>query len=910
MSADKDGKSPAPTPAPKTVVGVPALPVPPDRPSDMEMTRELPPKGQPSADESVEPSTALDVKAVSKAEAERVLAWTGFTQEEIPTVQGSGPTPRAAAPSPSPSPKPAGALPRPAPRTGAPGKTLPPAPEMFRAPSRPPTRPLPPEKGTRPGVAPQTGISPTGRSTLLLDGSAPPAHEAPDGEASQERPPIVVPGAPTPPPNSITKPPPWGEGAARVSPRIPRGAGAPRGDQPGIEEISSSLLLPDASGEAPAQNVEELSGSVLVEDAPDGSGVPVAVRPARPTPSAPPLPRGASVKPPVPTSPSNRPGPAAHRALLGMPELPKATPAPRFDHAGTPILSPTTTPPSPSAPPAAQSAPPAAHTAPAPPPATPQPPAPTYASSVPAEAAPAAPLPPDGIPPPDPEFAAVVWPPPGSPGPVPQAAPTTPAMERAPTAPLTGDIELTQLPRGKLAPILDEVVGAWRKVRDEARVGLPRAREKLRELGAAVGVARVPGTPRWFLPAVAAAGLAVGVGLVMVLVSAVRGCGDAGRAHETAQARELGGNSAQEPSLPPAAPAATPAPTATSAAPAGGAPAGAARSLTACTVSGTAHVVAPNATVSAGVEVVVLGDDVGLGFAPSERDAMAVRVDLSSLGATATMRARSREPVRRVTPLLSPRGTLSLVVDADRKNDRLQARRTIVASPPLQIGVAAAGLAWAKVGGPPAGTLWPLDEGAPVDALRGAAAGDADRTIALAFRRGGSVWMGVAAGTPAPTTRGDLAHVEGLGTAVGSPAVAVNDGVVVVAWADRPSSDETWRLRWVRFDAGGAPAAPQTFTPPAGGRGEQAMSPAVAALSGGRFLLVWTEGPTSGHDVRALTLSSEGKPLGEPLVISNAGVNAGQGQAAVTASGRGVVAFLESNGTGFQVGATPITCQP
>jgi hypothetical protein len=170
--------------------------------------------------------------------------------------------------------------------------------------------------------------------------------------------------------------------------------------------------------------------------------------------------------------------------------------------------------------------------------------------------------------------------------------------------------------------------------------------------------------------------------------------------------------------------------------------------------------------------------------------------------------------------------------------------------------------------------------------------------------------MGVAAGSPAMAPKGDLAHVEGLGPAVGSPAVALNDGVVLVAWADRPSTDDPWRLRWVRFDAGGAPGPTETFVPPAGGRGEQAMSPSITSLSGQRFLLVWTEGPMSGHDVRALTLSSDGKPLGAPLVISNAGVNAGQGQAGVTPSGRGVIAFLESSGSGFQIGATPISCGP
>ena len=89
------------------------------------------------------------------------------------------------------------------------------------------------------------------------------------------------------------------------------------------------------------------------------------------------------------------------------------------------------------------------------------------------------------------------------------------------------------------------------------------------------------------------------------------------------------------------------------------------------------------------------------------------------------------------------------------------------------------------------------------------------------------------------------------------------------------------------------------------------MSPGIASVPGGRFLLVWTEGPATRHDVRALTLSREGQPLGKPLVISGKKVNAGQGQGAVTASGRGAVAFLESTeGGGFQVVATPIKCAP
>jgi hypothetical protein len=210
VSADKDGKAnpPVAKPATKTVVGVPSLPVPPDRPSDMEMTRELPPKRR-NPDATDEQETALTA-AVTVAEADRVLARTGFTQEEIPTAQGGG-----GAPTPSPrTPSVAGAVPKAPPR--APTQTPAPSRDTYKGVPRAasPRPSMDAEKTTRPGVAPQTGISPKGRSTLLLDSSAPPASP---GDASQEGPPIVVPGTTAMPPNSVTQPPPWSEGAARPS---------------------------------------------------------------------------------------------------------------------------------------------------------------------------------------------------------------------------------------------------------------------------------------------------------------------------------------------------------------------------------------------------------------------------------------------------------------------------------------------------------------------------------------------------------------------------------------------------------------------------------------------------------------------------------------------------------------------
>jgi hypothetical protein len=902
VSADKDGKAGprVAKPASKTVVGVPSLPVPPDRPSDLEMPRELPPTA-PIAGPDDEQATALDVKAMSGAEAERVLAWTGFAQGEIPTAQSTPGPAQSAAPTPPRGPAVVGAVPKSPPRSNPSMNTKTP----IGLPSAQPPRAMAPEKTTRPGVAPQPGISPKGRSTLLLDSSAPPT-TTDSADASQERPPIVVPGTAAIPPNSVTQPPPWSEGAARITPPIPKGAPPPRDPRLPVEEISSSMLLPDASGEAPAAGgVEELSGSLLVEDAPEGKGPPVVTMP--PVPGS----RTPNVKPPVPRSGATKavqPVPAAHRSSLGMPELPKTTPAPnleRLSGAG-PNPSPSAASPKP-APVAAPAGGPASTPPPLPPTST-HPPTPTHPPA-------AAPQP---IPPPDIEVAA--WPPvaaqPGEPAPQPTApgpsvaAPGVP-VPHGPTTPVTGDIELTKLPRGGIAPALDAVKTALGKAREQLGPTYRKAREQLgptyrKAHDWAVATfgkvrARLPPTstftagesrPKWFLPAVAVAGLAVGIGLVAIIVSAVRGGGDTVRTPTARGSAPVGSVTA----LPPATPTAP----ATNAASAPLAP---------CTVSGTPHVIAPNATLTAGVEVVRAGDDIALGFAPTDHDALAARIDVASVETTATATARSRDVVRRVTPLATGRGALALAVDTDRKGDHLQGRRTVLADPAAQIGASGTHVAWARIGGAPAGDLWPLEEGSSVDALRGASEGaGADRTIALVFRRGSSIWMGAASGDGTLAPKGDLSHVEGLGTAIGSPAVAMSGSTVLVAWADRSSSDEPWRLRWTRFEAGGAPGATQTFTPPAGGKGEQAMSPGVAALPGGRFLLVWTEGPASGHDVRALTLGADGAAIGAPLVISNVGVNAGQGQAAVTAAGRGVVAFLESSGSGFQVAATPIVC--
>jgi hypothetical protein len=660
---------------------------------------------------------------------------------------------------------------------------------------------------------------------------------------------------------------------------VKRVAPVPREKLPSLEEISSSLLLnDDPSSTSALPRFEELSGSLLLEDPTEVKEFPVAAPAAAPVNRTVMAAQSADRAVPVP-APYERPAPAAHQALLGMPELPTSTPGPSLENgaAQLPPIRATLRPPV------------APDTSPNPDP---------YPSSeiTAADATDAVPPPPEhmyealqGY-----EAAARV----DAPAPPDDDGTATSTYEAAivqqpsaqPSVPVQGDVEVTSLPRGWL---------------DGASSSVKRMLSSLTAPAGAGGVGQ-EGRKRWFLPVIALAGLGVGIGAVALVVSLTRKTDEseapAPPSASTVAASSEGSQPAPSASVVAAAPVA-----ATAAAPAA---TEAAASTSPCKVAGKPRVVAPSAIVPAGIEVRSIGNDVALGFAPNEHQATAVRIDASSLATSSTTDAQSSEAVRRVVPLASSDGALTIATDVDREGDALQGRRTVPLDPPLEIGAAGGDLVWARSGGGAGGKLWPIEGGGNVEALRGATDLDSAGSVAIALRHAGAIWMGAAEGHDTLAPRGALSRATGSGTAVGSPAVAMNDGVVVVAWADRASQDDPWRLRWVRFKAGEVPGEPGTFTPPAGGRGEQAMSPGLAAVPGGRFLLVWTEGPATRHDVRALTLSRDGEPIGKPLDISRKSVNAGQGQVAVNSARQGLVAYLESSGDGFQVVATPISCGP
>jgi hypothetical protein len=96
---------------------------------------------------------------------------------------------------------------------------------------------------------------------------------------------------------------------------------------------------------------------------------------------------------------------------------------------------------------------------------------------------------------------------------------------------------------------------------------------------------------------------------------------------------------------------------------------------------------------------------------------------------------------------------------------------------------------------------------------------------------------------------------------------------------------------------------PPVETAPAATRG-----PVMVELSDHRRLVAWTDGSVeTGYRTRVMTVGSDGSTE-VPVDFGYHGSAVGQPAVAVTRAGNGVVAFIESNGAGFELVVTHVTC--
>ena len=124
---------------------------------------------------------------------------------------------------------------------------------------------------------------------------------------------------------------------------------------------------------------------------------------------------------------------------------------------------------------------------------------------------------------------------------------------------------------------------------------------------------------------------------------------------------------------------------------------------------------------------------------------------------------------------------------------------------------------------------------------------------------------------------------------------------------------------WLRFATTKAPrvverldadslesSADADEAPPEIGTGS---GPVVLSLPDDRRLVAWTDGTAEqGKRVKAVTVDPDGLSIGQGIDLGYEGSAIGRPAVAINSTGHGVLAFIESNGAGFQLVATRVLC--
>jgi hypothetical protein len=319
-----------------------------------------------------------------------------------------------------------------------------------------------------------------------------------------------------------------------------------------------------------------------------------------------------------------------------------------------------------------------------------------------------------------------------------------------------------------------------------------------------------------------------------------------------------------------------------------------------CGVTGQPQIIARQARVQSGVEVASFESRLAVGYAVDSTHGVAVDLDPSSLRPTSRSEQLSHLPIRHIAPVVSS-GALGCAADAPCTSHTVKAARTVLAASPFVVGTVDDRLAWADGPTDEPHALWSVGT-APIELLRGVSLG-LDRGYAVTFRQNGKIFLGAL--TSDKVVRGPLTSVDAPNV-TGELALAASDGVVMVAWGDRFGSAARMGVQWTRWVPGQIPTAPHTFEKELEG---EILSPSLSSISGGGFLLAYTQRTVFDSRVNAQAIDSIGAPIGAPLTISGGKSGAGWANGAVTTDGRGVVAFLAPSDAGFEVMATPIACR-
>jgi hypothetical protein len=310
-----------------------------------------------------------------------------------------------------------------------------------------------------------------------------------------------------------------------------------------------------------------------------------------------------------------------------------------------------------------------------------------------------------------------------------------------------------------------------------------------------------------------------------------------------------------------------------------------------CTISHAAVQMAPAAYpgVQPTFAPVPQSERLAVGFADG-KTALGMTLDPSTLDRDHVFQQSERKPVVAATPTTA---SDKLAFQVVRDDDPVSPAAVVNASPPFIIGLHKEAISRAVIAesDEPPSSVW---DGIVGDITTPHVATVQGTGHAISFRVGGKDGT-VRAGwlTRDGARLSELSEIVTDAEFIGTPDIGGNQTGALVAFAARRPGQRDWGVQTARMALGAEAQTATWFDIPSGGPGQSAISPLVAGLDGGRWLIAWTEGSTGNREVRLQVLSSDARPLGPPSRISPSGTNAGQGAIWVRGHDAVVVFFVE-----------------
>lgn len=269
---------------------------------------------------------------------------------------------------------------------------------------------------------------------------------------------------------------------------------------------------------------------------------------------------------------------------------------------------------------------------------------------------------------------------------------------------------------------------------------------------------------------------------------------------------------------------------------------------------------------SPGAEVSFAAGWVAVGYAQSQGVGVGLALSPGSLELARLVTRRAPRPLFSVSPIVRD-GELGFHVE--REQASFAYAGTVDAEPPLRVGVSSRGLVAGPLGGQPR-LVWELPRGS-VSSVPAFVAHGGGLTIAtLVGRRQGLLRVGVMNDRGEPLS--ELGQIGDSLARFGRPALASGGGTTALAVAARARDGSRQSLWLSRADAGEPPLVLQPFETipdePIGGGGADLDAPALAALPGGGFALLFTQGQGWKRRVRLQRLSAMLAPLDAPVDVT------------------------------------------